>query len=148
MKLNPRRRELAVYPNRFEVASRFSDLDTQWHVNNVRLLEYYQEARILFHRRLCDEFDFDLDKVGRLLVAHMSVDYLQEIRYPGIVTLGIGILRVGNSSYTLGAGMFQEERCAGLAMTVLVNAGKDGPARLPAEFVTILRKKQLPDDAP
>ena len=148
MKPNPRRFDIDVYPNRFDIATRFSDVDSQSHLNNVRLMEYYQEGRVHFHHALPEEFNFEQEAGSRILVAHQSVDYLQEVRYPGVITLGVGLLRIGNSSYTMGAGLFQDGRCAGLAMTVIVYGSKAAtPAALPAAVVAVLRKKLLPDDA-
>lgn len=147
MKPNPRRLDLAVYPNSFDIPTRFSDVDPQWHLNNVRLMEYYQESRILFHRALRDEFDVERERGGRILVAHQTVDYLREVRYPGVVTMAVGILKVGTRSYTIGSAMFQNGQCAGLSATVMVNASKEGTAPLRDQLVTVLQKKRLPEDA-
>ena len=46
MRHNPRRLQLELYPYRTEITLRFADLDSQAHVNNVRITEYYQEARL------------------------------------------------------------------------------------------------------
>jgi acyl-CoA thioester hydrolase len=146
MKSNPRRLDLAAYPHRVDIPPRFSDVDPYWHLNNVRLMEYYQEARLVFHRLLSDAFDFEREKNGRVLVAHVSADYLQEVHYPEAITLGMGILRVGNSSYTIAAAMFQKGRCVGLSNTVM-NATKEGAVALPAELVAVLNRNLLADDA-
>lgn len=147
MKPNPRRLDLGVYPHRFQVATRFSDVDPQWHLNNVRLMEYYQEARVLFHNALKKEFDITRAEGTRTLVAHMSVDYLDEVRYPGEVTLGVGVLRIGTTSYSLGLGLFQNDRCAGIAVAVLVHANQSGTAPLPGPWREILQRKLLPEEA-
>jgi acyl-CoA thioester hydrolase len=147
MKPNPRRLDLSIYPHRFQVATRFSDVDPQWHLNNVRLMEYYQEARMLFLDALKKEFDIGRVEGARTLVAHMSVDYLDEVRYPGAVTLGVGVLRIGTTSYSLGLGLFQNDSCAGISVTVLVHANQSGAAPLPEAWREVLQRNLLPEAA-
>jgi len=147
MKPNPRRLDAGIYPYRFDITTRFADLDPNRHLNNVRLMEYYQEARVMFHAALHDEFAALAARDGRTLVAHQSIDYLGEVGHPGKVTVGVGVLRVGTSSFTLGLGMFQEGRCTGIAATVIVHSDNAGPSPLPGSLREILKKKLLPEDA-
>jgi acyl-CoA thioester hydrolase len=146
MKVHGARRELNHYPFICNMTTRFSDIDPQRHVNNVVVAEYYQESRIAFHRAL---FGGQLDRshAERVQVAHHAMDYLAEIRYPGDVAIGVGVSRIGNSSYALAAGMFQEALCVGLATTVLVHADAQGPAPLPETLRTLLAAKLLPAEA-
>ena len=147
MKPNPRRLDLGLYPYQFDLAPRYSDLDPQMHLNNVRLAEYYQEGRVLFYRALKNDFGFEADAGSRTLVAHVSIDYLAEVRYPQGVKLGVGVARVGRSSYSLGLALFQSAQCVGLALTVMVHTGNQGPIPLPPPLREILQKKLLPQDA-
>jgi acyl-CoA thioester hydrolase len=147
MKPNPRRLDLTIYPYRFELATRSNDVDLQRHLNNVRLMEFYQEGRVLFYRALRDEFQLERVHGLRTLVVHQAVDFLGEVKYPGLVTLAIGVLHVGNTSYTLGLALFQEGRCVGLASTVIVHATQEGAAPLSAQMREVLQKKLLPEDA-
>jgi acyl-CoA thioester hydrolase len=147
VKPNPRRLDLGIYPHQLEIAARFSDIDVQRHLNNVRLMEFYQEARVSFQHALRDEFGLVRTRGSRTLAAHQSVDFLGEVAYPGRVTLGTGVLQVGNSSFALGTAMFQNERCVGLSRTVLVHADQNGPAPLPTSLREALQNKLLPEDA-
>ena len=45
MKPHASRLDLTVYPHQVEVQSRFADVDPLWHLNNVRLVELYQDYR-------------------------------------------------------------------------------------------------------
>ena len=38
----------------YECHVRFSDVDVNGHVNNVKYIEYYQESRIAYNRSLVD----------------------------------------------------------------------------------------------
>ena len=146
MKVNGARRELQSYPFQIELTARFSDLDPQHHVNNVVVAEYYQESRIAFHREIIAE-QAQRPHGARILVAHHAMDYLAEIHYPGSVVIGTGVSRIGSSSYTLVAGMFQAELCVGLATTVLVNADTQGPAVLPDALRALLSSRQVSEAA-
>lgn len=147
MKPNPRRLDPVNYPDHFDIPTRFSDVDSQQHLNNVRLMEYYQEGRLLFHHALRSKFSLGREAGGRILVAHHAVDYLREVTYPGVIRLCMGVLRIGTSSYTLGSALFQNERCAGLALTVMVNGSDTGAAPIPAALADALRSKSIPADA-
>lgn len=147
MKPNPRRLDPSIYQDQFDIPARFSDVDPQWHLNNVRLMEYYQEGRLLFHQALRSQFRLERETGARILVAHHAVDYLREVTYPGVIRLCMGVLRIGTSSYTLGSALFQNERCAGLAVTVMVNGSETGSAPLPSALADALRSRSLPADA-
>jgi acyl-CoA thioester hydrolase len=147
MRSNPLRRDLSIYPHQLEMQTRFSDVDPQWHLNNARLAEYYQEARVSFFRRLAVDHQYHRPKGTRTLVAHQSIDYLGEVDYPGNVILGVGLAHVGNSSYTIALAMFAKGACVGLSKAVLVYSEGNGPAALPAEFRRVLEQYLLPEAA-
>jgi acyl-CoA thioester hydrolase len=67
----------------------------------------------------------------RVLIAHQSIDYLREASYPGELEIGVGVLRIGTSSYTFGMGMFQHGECASVSDAVMVFADPSGPIRIP-----------------
>jgi acyl-CoA thioester hydrolase len=147
MKTNPRRLALESYPYRLEMATRLSDIDQQWHVNNVRIGEYYQETRVSFFRELSEQFGARRTPGSRILVAHHAMDYLAEIRYPGLVISGLGIARIGRSSMELAGGLFQGGHCAGLCKTVIVHATADGPVELPEGYREMLATRMLAEGA-
>jgi acyl-CoA thioester hydrolase len=137
------RLDVSAYPHRVEIQTRFSDLDPRWHLNNVRLMEIYQEARSSFNMAMWKGLKLDA-RTHRLLVASQSIDYLHEVEWPGCVTLGVGITRLGTKSYSLGLGMFQRGICAGVSETVLVYATQTGSAPLPENLREALKEKLLP----
>jgi len=148
MKPDPQRLELSSYPHHFSFMPRFSDIDPQLHLNNVRIGELYQEARISFFRELGRLYSYTRPSDSRTLVAHQAMDYLDEVQYPTSLTIGVGVARIGRSSYELGLGMFQNDRCVGLSVAVLVHASAEGPAEIPAEFRAVLQQTLLPARAP
>ena len=46
MKPHPGRLAPAIYPHTIEVQTRFADVDPQFHLNNMRIVDLYQEARL------------------------------------------------------------------------------------------------------
>jgi len=147
MKPHPLLLEIASYPFRIDVTARFADIDVQRHLNNARIAEFYQEGRVAFHRSLQEDFGWERARGLRTLVAHQSTDFLNEVSYPGIVTVGAGVLRIGNTSYTLGLSMHQNGNCVGLSTAVLVHANAEGPRPLAADYRGMLEKRLLPEAA-
>jgi acyl-CoA thioester hydrolase len=98
---------------------RFSDVDVYGHVNNVKYLEFYQEARLAF-----------LDAVGALthadslglVVARIDVDYRRPILFrPEPYVIESWVSRLGTSSFTLEAEISDGESVLSRACTVLVS---------------------------
>jgi len=147
MKPNPRRFDLGVYPHKVDLHTRFADVDPQWHLNNVRIAEFYQEGRISFNRALSEEFHLERERGHRILVARQSMDYLAEVEWPGVITVAVGVSRLGGASFSLGLALFQKNKCVGISDATLVHATRDGPTRLPERLREVLASKLLPEDA-
>lgn len=144
MKHNPLRLSLDTYRHRTDISLRFADIDPQWHLNNVRVGEYYQEGRVAFFRHLHQNLGYEREPGTRTLVAHQSIDYLAEVTYPGTITIGIGVSRVGTSSWSFAMGMFKDARCAGLSTTVLVYGTQTGNAPIPDRYRELLEQYLMP----
>jgi acyl-CoA thioester hydrolase len=144
LKPNPVRLEPASYPHLVDIQTRFADVDPLCHLNNVRILELYQEARASFNLALWDQSELSGDRPYRLVVARQAVDYLRETRWPQPIRVGVGISRLGSSSFSLGMAMFQDHRCVGVCDTVVVCATAQGPQRLPDSWREKLGRKLLP----
>jgi len=143
VKPHPSRLELPVYPHKVDIQTRFADIDPQWHLNNVRIAEFYQEGRVSFNRALSQEFEFEHQQGRRVLVARQSIDYLGEVQWPGLISMGVGVSHVGSTSFSLGLGMFQHGRCVGVSDAVLVYALQHGPTRIPDRLREVLEGKML-----
>src|SRR5262249_37834781 len=121
---------------------RFSDQDAAGHINNVALCAYLETARLTFIRDMGMMAGSD-DGV-RGISAGMTVSFLAESHWPGQVELGSGVVRIGNSSITIGAAAFKDGVCIAAAeMTVVQLKGKM-PHPIDAELRKSLQKYQLP----
>lgn len=104
----------------FPLKVRWSDVDAYRHVNNVKYIEYFQEARIAYMMRLHQTGD----SFGEFVVARTDVDYRRPIlfrREP--YTVHSWISHVGRSSFTFSAEIRDGEEI--LARSRVVAVGFD-----------------------
>jgi len=130
-RIDPHRLDPSYYPATVAILSRYADVDPLWHINNVALAQYFEEARVASMKLMFGDVRMPTPAGERVLLAHQSVDYLHEAVYPGTLEAGIGVLRIGNTSWTLGMGMFQAGQCVSISNAVLVYSDASGPARIP-----------------
>jgi acyl-CoA thioester hydrolase len=123
------RMNIAAYPVVRELSTRVSDMDGYGHLNAIRIGHFYEDARAAFYG-----VAFTGLTRARTLVAQLTIRYLGEGHWPGIVEIGTCILKVGNSSYTMGQGLFQDDRCLGLCETVLVSTENGRSTPLPDDI--------------
>lgn len=105
---------------------RFADLDLLGHVNNKAYFTFAETARVVFLSAT------GLWKPGDLrqnVIRRAGLDYLRELHYPADVKVGLRVLKIGTTSFTLGLGMFSGGHCVATAETVLVRI--DTRSRVP-----------------
>jgi acyl-CoA thioester hydrolase len=137
----------SVYPLTVRILARYADVDPLWHINNVAIAQYYEEARVSSLTQILGGERIPTPAGERILIAHQSIDYLREASYPGTLAVGVGVLRIGRSSYTLGMGMFQDGQCVSVSDAVMVFADASGPARIPDRGRHRLEAWLLPEGA-
>jgi len=103
------------YPAVVSEKVRLSDTDRQGHVNNVAFGFFLEAGRaeILFERTEL------LDPGCFFVIVSTTIEFLGELHYPGHVTIATAIERVGNSSFAVRQGLFQDGRCAALSNSVM-----------------------------
>ncbi|MDZ7882553.1 MAG: acyl-CoA thioesterase, partial [Mycobacterium sp.] len=74
----------------------------------------------------------------RLVTANNVVHFLAEVHWPSTIETGLGIGRLGRTSYVVSTALFVGEDCVGLCDTVLVMLGDDGPMPIPQEARELL----------
>lgn len=93
--------------HRYDCRIRWSDVDSYGHVNNVKYLEYLQEARIAFLSSLSP--GWPRGREGAVL-ARIDVDYRRPIRFrPEPVVVETWVTRIGRSSYDLAARIVDDQ---------------------------------------
>jgi acyl-CoA thioester hydrolase len=118
---------------------RLADLDHQRHVNNAVHPNLFTNGRyVLIHDRL-REFVASTDAFA---IVRITIEYLNEMHFPGEVEVGTLVRRIGNSSLTFGQAIFYKDKCAAVAEAVMVML--DGrtrrPKPLPAALIVELKK--------
>ncbi|WP_340109920.1 thioesterase family protein [Pikeienuella sp. HZG-20] len=118
------------------VTLRFSDQDAMGHVNNVAYAALFEAGRLgLF----IDLFDGMGEQHFNFVLAHLAIDYLQEMRFPGEVQVGGRVLRVGGKSVTTAYGAFLDGVCH--ATSISVNVFFDPATRRSRPFSANIRER-------
>ena len=123
---------------------RFSDTDMVGHVNNTNFSVFCETGRVSFNRTAALQH-VDRDRY-MFLVARVAINMRGEIHFPGQVDIGTGVAAIGRSSFTLGQGLFVEDRNVATAEGVLVMVDRHShrPAPLPAPLRDGLLEWLLP----
>jgi len=101
---------------------RYGDTDRQGHVNNAVFATLLETGRVeLFHQGPT----LLMDTGCSLVIAHLSVDYLRELHWPGRVDIGTRVLSIGRSSLRLEQALFQDKRPVARAETVVVQVSNE-----------------------
>lgn len=123
---------------RIETAIRYADLDPNEHVNHARYLIYLEEARLAFRRQLDSELG--LPEAVTWPIAELTIRYLRSATYPGTLTVELGPIHVGRTSFTLGYGIFDRDGCIAIASnrSVCVDRATGSKMALPAPLAARL----------
>lgn len=109
----------AAYPFHATLQSRYGDMDSNAHLNNVAIARLFEESRLRFHMAVRRQV-LNVDPRG-VMIAHIAIDYVAEGHYPADVLGGVGVARVGTRSYALAMALFQQDRAMALAECVMVH---------------------------
>jgi len=110
------------------------------HVNNAIYAVWFEASRVRFIEQFVPVSD-ELDTV----LARITINFLEETRFPGEVAIGARLLAVGNKSLRSGYGIFREGTC--LATADCVNVFFDPRTRRstsPPEAVRRALQQALP----
>lgn len=124
-KPDPNLLDTVRYPFRCEVQTRYTDIDTNQHVNNVAIVELMQEGRIRFH--YATGYDRAIVNMTSMVVS-FSVDYLGSAEHLTPVEIHVAALAVGRTSHTLAQLMMQNDKLVAYAQAVLVCVRDGQPA--------------------
>jgi acyl-CoA thioester hydrolase len=131
---DPIRLKPETYKFHLELPTRFGDLDIRGHVNNVSIAQYCEDARIAFQMETVGKEMYSTITPERAVVAQMTLHFVSEGFFPDPVDAGVGVARIGNTSYALVVGLFQNSKCIAVQESALVLVGPSGPMRLSAEI--------------
>jgi acyl-CoA thioester hydrolase len=109
------------FPHRTVETIRFGDLDRQNHVNNAVFATHFESGRVII---LYGEAYGLIVPDTSFVLAHLSIDFLGEMHWPGVVEIGTAVARVGNCSLGLDQALFVNGICVATADNTLVLVDK------------------------
>lgn len=135
------------YPFQIEIPLRYGDLDTLGHVNNVSSSRLMEEARMRFGLWSRDNRPMnELREQARMVTASVLNNYIAEIFYPEPITVYVGVLALGNTSYTISSIMFQAGKAVGHCRAVLVRSEEGVSTPLPSDLKEQLKPHLIKKD--
>ena len=99
------------------VTTRYSDQDELGHINNCSYVAYVEAGRVQFLSGLLDQ---DLYPGIDFILARVSINYIRETYYPGVIVVGSRILKLGTKSITTGYGLFKDSHCVATGKSVTI----------------------------
>ena len=129
--LTPR---LEDFPYRLTDNVRFADLDPNQHVNNAVYATYFETGRVT----LMKDRSYGLmpDGFGWIMV-RLDMHFRAELRWPGKIETGLGLVKFGRTSVTFDQVVFSEGKCVASAqsVSVLIDEATRKPIPLTKEIV-------------
>ena len=129
---------LEDFPYRLTDNVRFADLDPNQHVNNAVYASYFETGRVT----LMKDPSRELIPAGlSWIMVRLDIHFRAELRWPGIIELGLGVARLGRTSVTFDQVVFSEGRCVASAQSVnvLIDEATRKPTPLTDEVIEKLR---------
>jgi acyl-CoA thioester hydrolase len=128
--------KLEDFPHRTRDVIRYGDLDGNSHVNNAVFSTFFESGRVTLFRPP----ERGLMPQGFIwTLAHIAIDYLGEMQWPGQVETGIGLASLGRTSATFQQAIFFEGRCVATARAI--NVLIDWTTRKPVPIPDGVREK-------
>jgi acyl-CoA thioester hydrolase len=124
------------------IPTRWMDNDVYGHVNNV---QYYSYFDTVVNQYLIEQgvLDFERSEVIGLVV-ETGCQYFSSIAFPDVVTAGLRVARLGNSSVRYEVGIFRNEEpdtaAKGHFIHVYVERANRRPSALPGPLRSALER--------
>ena len=111
---NPR---LEDFPYRLTDNVRFADLDPNQHVNNAVYATYFETGRVTLMK---DRSSGLIPDGLAWIMVRLDMHFRAELKWPGLIEMGLGISKFGRTSVTFDQVVFSETRCVASAQSVSV----------------------------
>ncbi|WP_189087805.1 acyl-CoA thioesterase [Deinococcus ruber] len=136
---------IEAYPYRHPLPTRWADNDMYGHINNVVYYSYFDTAvnALLIARGVLDPQQSSV--IG--LVVETGCQYFAPLSFPDLLSIGVGVERLGNSSVRYRLGVFRAGEntpaAQGFFVHVYVDSQTRRPVPLPQELRTVLAELVL-----
>jgi acyl-CoA thioester hydrolase len=127
----------STYPVWFEERIRNGDTDQFRHVNNTAIVGYCEAGRMAL---IADPAVQDSLAGLAFVVATLTVRFERELFYPGTVSIGTGVTKLGNSSFHVSQILIGPEGhfASSDAICVVLDKQSNKPIRIPDALRTYL----------
>lgn len=105
------------YPSWVVEKLRYNDTDRQGHINNAVFPTMLEAGRVSF---LYNPEAPIVEPGGSFVIARLELDFKSEMNWPGYVSVGTRVKKVGSSSVILEQVIVQDDTVAGEATTIMV----------------------------
>ena len=125
---------LEDYPFRLTDNVRFADLDPNQHVNNAVYATYFETGRVT----LMKDKSYGLMPPGlSWMMVRLDMHFRAELRWPGTIEMGLGVVKFGRSSVTFDQVVFSAGQCvaSAQAVTVLIDEATRKPTPLTEDII-------------
>ena len=126
--------DLAAFPVLRPVTPRYSDLGGDRRVTTVALTRWLEEARVQAELPRFRALVQDGGGRFRIVLAAQRLRALAPVPRGAEYRIGLGVRRIGGSSFSYGYGVFAGDRCVAVGDSVTVVATGSGPSELPDEL--------------
>ena len=127
----------AAFPFRYEIATRWADMDVYGHVNNVVFYSFFDTTVNVYLMREAGLEPARSPVIG--LVVETRCVYFRSVEIPEPVIAGVRVARLGGSSVRYEVGIFQGAEDAACAQGHFVHVYVDRQTRRPVPLPEPLR---------
>jgi acyl-CoA thioester hydrolase len=106
------------FAHRIELPVRWGDMDAMAHVNNAKIVTYGESGRIAYFDELAASDPTFWNDHGMIL-AHVGVDFVAQLRYPATLQIGTRIWKLGRSSLHMLTVIFSEGKIIAVVKAVI-----------------------------
>ena len=112
---------------------RIQDTDLNGHVNNASIAALCEAGR---GEIISAVAGIPRERALGSALRRVTIEYLAEVHYPGVVRIGSMIAKVGNTSIIIAQSLFENDRCFATAESVIVFTDRTTrrPAPMPEEW--------------
>ena len=103
-----------------KVTPSFGDIDGMKHVNNNRILEWFELGGLDIYRYFTPDMDLDFEN-WKLIMVRKEADFVGQLRFGEDVEIRTYLLKIGNSSFTVGNEVWQSNELKAKGKTVIVH---------------------------
>ena len=130
---------LEDFPYRLTDNVRFADLDANQHVNNAVYATYFETGRVTLMKDR--SLGMMPDGLAWIMV-RLDIHFRAELRWPGVIELGLGVSKLGRTSVTFDQVVFSQGSCVASArsITVLIGEATRKPTPLTPEIIANMQR--------